>query len=377
MSRGHRLRHHGPSVRFPAAAAAAAALLLTTACSSLTGDGKSDYRQQAGKTAPLDIPPDLSQLARDGRFRPASGVVSAAAAQAGGAPQGSVTAVAPVAVADVRVERDRQQRWLVVARPPEQVWPLVRSFWLDSGFTLETENAQTGVLETAWKEDRSRLPKDLIRSTLGRVFEGLYDSGLRDRFRTRLERTASGGTEIYISHRRIEEVYASPGRDSTRWLPQPADPQVEAETLSRLMTRLTQQSEPAARQQVVSAAAPAASPAPAVSADARLELDDGFDRAWRRVGLALDRGGFSVEDRDRAAGLYFVRYVDPGAAGREEPGFFSRLFSGDKGPTIVRYRVLVEAKGTRTAVSLQSTQGAPETGDTAKRILSQLAEGLR
>ena len=34
------------------------------------------------------------------------------------------------------------------------------------------------------------------------------------------------------------------------------------------------------------------------------------DRAWRRVG-ALDRVGFTVEDRDPLRRVYYVRYVDP------------------------------------------------------------------
>jgi outer membrane protein assembly factor BamC len=106
-------------------------------------------------------------------------------------------------------------------------------------------------------------------------------------------------------------------------------------------------------------------------------VEDDFDRAWRRVGLALDRSGFSVEDRDRAAGLYFVRYVDPALAGKEEPGFLSRWFGKDEKAAVQRLRVVLKAEGGKTQVTIQNSQGAPETGEAARRIIAQLSAGLR
>jgi outer membrane protein assembly factor BamC len=128
----------------------------------------------------------------------------------------------------------------------------------------------------------------------------------------------------------------------------------------------------------VVATPPQATRARVIAGQAALQVDDGFDRAWRRVGLALDRSGFTVEDRDRAQGLYFVRYVDPALMGREEPGFLSRLF-GAKADTSgpARYRVLVKAEGERSTVSVLNNQGAPETGDAGKRIVSLLVEDLK
>ena len=111
---------------------------------------------------------------------------------------------------------------------------------------------------------------------------------------------------------------------------------------------------------------------------ASMEVDEPFDRAWRRVGLALDRSGYTVEDRDRSAGLFYVRYVDPKVAGLEEPNFFARLF-GAKGPdrTPVRYRVALKGEGTKTTVAVQSSAGAPEAGDAGKAIVAQLVRELR
>ena len=375
-----------PAVAIATTGAVCAATLLMGGCSSidgLFGGSKVDYRTQAAKTAPLEVPPDLTQLAREGRFRATADTVSASGMQSRAAAVATTTQVAPNAVGDIRLERQGNQRWLSVPLPPEQVWPVVKAFWAERGFALEVENAQTGVLETAWTENRTKIPEDFIRRTIGRVFDALYSTGERDRYRTRLERTASG-TEVYISHRAMEEVYTSAQKDNTTWRAKPADPQAEAEILSALMVRLGTKEDVArvAMAKATTSAAPSRPTAAAAGAAApvgatSLVVDDDFDRAWRRVGLALDRSGFSVEDRDRAAGLFFVRYVDPALAGKEEPGFLSRWFGKAEPAPVQRLRVQLKAEGGKTTVTVQNSQGAPETGAAARRIIGEVSAALR
>ena len=345
----------------------------------VAGD-KIDYRTAGNRTAGLEVPPDLTQLARDSRYQPAGGAVSAAAIQSAApapATVQSATTVAPVQIGDVRIERQGNQRWLVTSLTPEQLWPRLQAFWKDNGFTLAVDQAATGVMETEWNENRAKLPQDIVRSTVGRVFDSLYSTGERDKFRTRVERTPSG-SEVYISHRGVQEVYTNTQKDSTIWQPRPADPQLEAAFLARLLTRLGV-SEESAKTAVASAPVP---PARArIVPDqpgATLQVDDSFDRAWRRVGLALDRGGFTVEDRDRTQGLYFVRYIDPKDVGKAEPGFFAKLFGKDQTVGgLARYRVQVKADGERSNVSVQNAQGAPEAGATGQRIVSLLLDELK
>jgi outer membrane protein assembly factor BamC len=355
-----------------------------TSTSGLLSGDKIDYYSGAAKTRPLEIPPDLTQLARDPRYAPQGGVVSASAVQsapAAGTLATTTASIAPTTMGRARIERQGGQRWLVVeAATPETLWPDIRAFWIERGFTLTTDNAQAGLIETDWAENRAKLPNDFIRSMLGRAIDRVYDTGERDRFRTRVERTAAG-TEIYLSHRGLEEVYSSERRDHTVWIPRASDPQLEAEILTRLMVRLGAKEETA--RTLVTTAPEAPARARLIGADgalAALEVDEPFDRAWRRVGLALDRGGFSVEDRDRTAGLYFVRYIDPKYAGKDEPGFFGRLFSfGSRADEIkpVRYRVQVKGSGDKSTVSVLNASGAPETGDPGKSIVASLVRELR
>lgn len=370
-------------------AACVLAALQLAGCTSteglLSGD-KIDYRSasKAGKANGLEVPPDLTQLSRDSRYQQSGGTVSASTFQsAAPAPAAApLSAVAPDAANGLQLARAGEERWLVTTLTPEQIWPQLEAFWRERGFALAVDQPEVGVMETEWAENRAKLPQDVLRRTLGRVIDSLYDTGLRDRFRTRVERTPTG-TEVYVTHRGMAEVYNTQMKDTTMWQPRPSDPQLEIEMLQRIMAALG-----AKEEQVQASTAAIASPPPPRArivegqAAATLRLDDGFDRAWRRVGLALDRSGFTVEDRDRAKGVYFVRYVEPEIQGKGEPGFFGKLFSfglgrKDSDPKPSRYQVSVKAEGGDSLVSVHDAQGAPENGETGQRIVRLLVDDLK
>ena len=198
-----------------------------SACSTLEGD-KIDYKS-ATKGSTLEVPPDLTQLAKDSRYAVPGGTVSAAALQAGqqAAQPSAASQAAATSIGDVRIERDGNQRWLVVNRPADKLWEPVREFWLENGFIFTQDQANLGILETDWAENRAKLPQDVVRAALGKVFDSLYSTGERDKFRTRLERNANGGTDIFISHRGMIEVYTNTQKDQTVWQPRAADPELE------------------------------------------------------------------------------------------------------------------------------------------------------
>ncbi len=351
-----------------------AACLALGACSVLQGD-KVDYKS-AQKAPSLDVPPDLTQLMRDPRYQlPAGGTVSASAMQGTQrTPTDAGTALAKAG--DVRIERAGTQRWLVIDRPADQLWGPVRDFWNENGFVLTQDQQQLGIMETDWAENRAKLPQDFLRRTLGRVLDSVYSTGERDRFRTRLERTASGATEIYISHRGMQEVYSTATKDSTVWQPRPADPELEAEFLRRLMVKLGLPQAQAAAAEAAGAPRTASARVETVGGQPVVQVAEGFDRAWRRVGLALDRTGFTVEDRDRSQGTYFVRYVPPNPD-KKEPGFFARLFTRERVEQPLKFRIAVRTQGDLTTVSVLNEQGAPESSANAQRIVRVIADDLK
>lgn len=347
--------------------------LALVACSTLDGD-KVDYKSSV-KAVPLSVPPDLTQLPSETRYVTPGGTVSATGLQNAAQTSGQNTVASTFA--GMRIEGSGVHRWLVVDQPPEKLWPLLKAFWQETGFKLNLEDAQLGLMETDWNENRAKLPQDFIRRTVGKYLDNLYSTGELDQYRTRLERNATGGTEIYISHRGLVEGFKEEDRIKTSWVPRPVDPELEIEMLRRLMVKLGASKEQAGLQ--------AAAVAPQLTA--RLDSRDGqpvvlvaesFERAWRRVGLTLDRAGFTVEDRDRSQGTYFVRYVAPTPPGQEEPGFFSRLFSStpaDKTPQ--KYRITVRGEGERSVVTVLNADGAAEVSTNAQRILKVIADDLR
>lgn len=366
-------------------------VILTGCSGSLLESKKIDYKSAAAnQLRPLEIPPDLTAPSRDDRYVvpdvAPQGVATYSAYANDRAAQPQAAASAPQvlpAVEKMRIERAGSQRWLVVPGNVDTLWPQIKDFWLELGFILNIEQPEIGVMETDWAEDRAKIPQDFIRSSLGKVIDGLYSTPERDKFRTRLEAGKEPGTiEVYVSHRGMMEIYPNEAKDSTIWQPRPADPELEAEMLRRLMVRLGATEERAA---AIVAAAPQTQRAVLQTAGGKssLKVDESFDRAWRRVGLALDRTGFTVEDRDRSKGLYFVRYVDPEAdvQSKKSEGLLSKLAfwrSDDKKPVSGgQYRLLVKDDGNASVVTVLTREGGEDTSETARKILALLQEQLR
>jgi outer membrane protein assembly factor BamC len=362
-------------------------LVCLATCAAIAGCGsfeipskKIEYKSSA-KLAPLDVPPDLTRPTADDRFTVPSGAATYSEYQRGREGRAEAPGSGGILPAQdgARVERAGTQRWLVVKGEPEQLWQVVKDFWQETGFIVNTEMPEAGVMETDWAENRARVPDGFLRNTLGKLLDSVYSTGERDKFRTRLERGSQPGTtEVYISHRGMEEVYVSMAQDQTRWQPRQANPELEAEMLRRLMVRFGVQ-EDRAKTAVATAAAPTRA---VLQRDAgALSLNEQFDRAWRRVGLALDRVGFTVEDRDRSKGLYYVRYIDPDADNKsaDNKGLLSRFkFWGSSDvKKNEQYRVLVKDAGERAEVNVLNKEGTREQSATANRILTLLYDQLK
>jgi outer membrane protein assembly factor BamC len=352
-------------------------VIALAACSALEED-KVNYKS-ASKASTLEIPPDLTQLRKDSRYILESNSATASGFQSAAA-KAADNGTASASVGDARMERSGSQRWVVVNQPADKVWITLQDFWKENGFNLSTEQADLGIMETDWAENRAKIPQDFIRKTIGRVFEGLYSTGERDRFRTRVERNAQGGVEVYITHRGMVEVYSNERKDQTMWQPRPADPELEIEFMRRLMLKIGGVSTP-------QTAAVGSKEAPNVAAASSflvkvnnlpvIEIQDDFDRAWRRLGVALDRTSFTVEDRDRSKGVYFVRYVPAGSNGKE-PGFFSKLFSKETAtPAPIKYRVTLTTAAGTARISVLTAEGVADTSDNAEKILKLIASELK
>jgi len=356
------------------------------ACTSVSKNDTVDYKAAGAVRGPnLTLPPDLITAQADRRYVVQDGSATMSEYSASVKKIGENRQNVLTGIPGMRMARDGEKRWLVVERPAPELYPLIKDFWQENGFLLVVDSPSTGIMETDWAENRSKIPQDIIRRTLGRVLDSMYDTGERDKYKTRLEVSKPGETEVYITQRGALEKCVSDSTGSclsTVWTPRPNDPELEAIFLARLMERLGVSQE-SARAQVAAAsvAAPKQPKAKFVQEGnntARIDMSASFDRAWRDVGLALDRSNFTVEDRDRSKGIYFVRYVNPKEVGQSK-GFFSKLFSSsdDSSLKAKRYRVVLKSSSDNlTQVSVQDDAGKPENTPAGFKLLTLLDEQL-
>jgi outer membrane protein assembly factor BamC len=371
--------------RLPPFALAAAVLLaaLLSGCESMTFSlGKKIEYKSAGSAPALEIPPDLTTPNYDDRYQAttASGAVAAR-----NAPRPSE--VLP-ANPDARLARAGSERWLVVKASPEAAWSTLRDFWVKNGFVLAVEQPALGIMETDWAESRADKPEGLLQRFANKYVSFVTDTYKRDKFRTRIERGSEPGTvEIYISHRGSEQRPMKTGQGGSpedwNWTPSPPNPQLEAEFLERLMVALGTPAEAATQAIAAEAKAPERARIDKNNNGVQLIVDDTFDRAWRRVGLALDRTGFTVVDRDRSKGLYFVRYANPDLEKRKTEGWladtlakmqFWKTAPVDKPE---QYRVVVTQADPRSVITVQDPTGVVDRTPNSEKILALLKDQLK
>ena len=361
-------------------AALALALCTLAGCDTLNdwfASDKVNYKG-AGSAPPLAVPSDLSTAKVDQRYvapptdLALGGAPERAVTAAGNRTEGTPNAQDPLGM---HIERDGDRRWLVVdGRSPEQLWPQLQEFWQENGFSLTTDAPATGIMTTDWAENRANIPDDWFRRTIGKVIDFAYSSGTRDRFRTLVTRGPDGATDISITHSAMEEVLTGQDKTSSRWEERPRNPTLEAVFLSKLMQKFGLTDDQS--KQLLTDARPATAPAKIDTADgvAILDLPESFDRAWLRVGLALDRTNFTVDNRDREKGIYYVRYADSMQELKRE-GILGKLFySGNsaKKPS-QEFLVNVRAKGdTDTQVAVIDSNGQVDNSSDAQRIVSLL-----
>lgn len=378
------------------------ALLLAgvAGCSMIPGsekilpDKKVEYKKSKEATRNLEIPPDMTRssindelMIPDARM-PSRSTLSGFETRQRVATTGRSGAVGGVlpGFEGIEVQRDGQDRWLVIQAEPDDVWFKVADYWQEKGILLEEQDPTVGIMVTDWIENRADIKNDFITDLFRNVFDGLYSASTRDQFRVRIESGEEPGTtELYLTQRGMEESIIQDGQgmvERTVWNPRPPDPGLEAEMLRRLMiymgsSETVANSELAKKGQSVRARSRLTDKNDQVS----LVVDEELDRAWRLTGVALDRVGFAVEDRDRTQSIYYVRYNDP-MKGVKDEGMLDKLaFWKDKDADIDKenqYQVRLQSQGEETTlVTIQNVNGEEDNSETAKRILTLIQEQIR
>lgn len=370
-----------------------------TACSSFSvdeylPDHTLAYKQQREAGENLELPPDLvSGKFDDAMDVPDAGGSATYSEYVGERKQkGEIAKTGDVLpdVKDVTYHREGDRRWIEINAKPQALWPRLESFWRERGILLTEKNPTTGVMVTDWIENRAEIKSNAITDMLRKVMDSVHSTGTRDQYRLRLEPGPKPGTtDIFLTHRGMEErlMRNTVAEDSnTMWEATPSDPGKEAAMLRSIMMYLGVTSERAKR--IVSeggAVSSATSSGSVTTARSRLEeggnvlvIDDELRNAWRLVGVALDRSGFAVEDRDMSQGVYYVRYDDSSKEGHKK-GFFSKMafWRDDKVDTVTQYQVRLTANGKETRVQVLDKAGNRDNSPTAQNILALVKDQMR
>ena len=372
---------HAYDTRLPCRAAAflctfALALALAGCESTFSLGKKIDYKS-ASSAPPLEVPPDLTTPAYDDRYL-AQTASAAAAAKA----TGKSSEVLPLNT-EARLVRAGAERWLVVKTNPDTAWKALRDFWTENGFAIAVEQPTLGIMETDWAENRADAPQTWLAKQTSKYLDFLTDTYRRDKFRTRIERGSEPGTvEIYVTHYGAAQMPTKTKGGSPEdwvWQPTPPNPELEAEFLSRIMMRFGTPTEVASAAVAGAPATPRARIERGSDGTARLVVDDAFDRAWRRVGLALDRTGFTVVDRDRSQGLYYVRYANPDLDAAKQKGWLDKLkfWKTEDKDKPEQYRVVVTQADPNSVVTVQDPKGAADKSPNSDKILALLQDQLK
>jgi outer membrane protein assembly factor BamC len=352
-------------------------------------DRKVEYKRSKAAEKNLEVPPDLSSTSISDDLVIPGSMGSGSATYSDFANRGDKTASSGISgsvipqLKDIKVQRNGDQRWLVIKASPDDVWNRVVDFWQENGILMQEQDPSVGVMVTSWIENRADIKSDFITDYVRKIFDSAYSAATRDQYRVRIERGAEDGTvELFLTHRGMQEEMVASGSGSEKavWVPRESDRGLEAEMLRRLMVHLGVADQKASKS--LAKKGPAASQRSLLnrtSDQVSLSIKEEISRAWRLTGVALDRVGFAVEDRNRSDGVYYVRYNDP-MKEEEDSGLLSKLVFWKDDKNIDkenRYQVKLSPDGDNTKVVILSEAGARDNSPTAVRILTLLHEQIR
>ena len=280
---------------------------------------------------------------------------------------------------NIQLVRDGSQRWLILQGEPSQLWPWIREFFIKNGFKFSIEDPLIGVIETEWKQQQLNLPMtEGEPAGQGQGNSKVYAVPTREKYRVRLERgDKPGTTEVYLTHRGVELISQD---DMVVWRLRSADPELESETLKRLMVFLGEEQQKAGGL--------------LANNDQRLrhatliqdtegheivKVDSEFSSVWHRTGLALDRLNFLIEKSNRLDGIYLVRTKDPLKEKdiQASESWFSHLFSKTSAEVVKHYQVMLLDEGSATHIKIRNIDGVDLDNPTAEPILKQLLGQLQ
>lgn len=297
-------------------------------------------------------------------------------------------------VTGMNIQTGGSQRWLVIeSQTVDKIWPMMRSYVTQIGLTVKYQNLATGVMQTDWASRNTKVPQgEPIRDFFSWVGLGSMYS-LNSMFMYRVTLWQNGNNVVVMATNYemnetyegcsgkgmdVASSYTSSDAQRTKWIPIPSNPQLELEFLTQYMV-FSGAPESAVQQQVKQVKA---APQNAIYTDNQVVVNDLIDRAWWRTGLALDRVGLGVIDKNRTLNEYYV-YPLQAQIDNPDPSFLQKWFSSESNGISAPkplYTIKLTSQTTQTIITMRLYDASSVDKNykaNQKTYLSELAKQLQ
>lgn len=358
------------------------------ACSSINletvlPDNRPDYKQSR-TINPLEVPPDLTKSSIDDTMivPELSGVDQAHLSDYQKERNQSTAQKSDQLKKTLEnIQRSGDATWISISDTPINVFKNIKSFWHTNGLPVAHADENIGIIETVWLEKRSDLPRGGLMGLLSGVIGGLHDSGIRDKFRSRVDYDGKN-TLVYITHygateEQVDEagkVIKRPKNNSAdaqfAFVASSRNPELEVEMLRRLNLYLIKNHKQSAQKTTADTSKHSAPQLVSLpDGTPALVINSDFDQAWVMLGVAIDRAGYELSGQDRRNGVYNFAKIK-----ETETGFIIKHTER----TFENFQLAIADQGNHQIVVLRShNQSDKVSKETAKSVLEKLSKEVR
>ena len=205
------------------------------------------------------------------------------------------------------------------------LWEKIKSFWLEEGFQILSEDLTISSMRTNYLENLSEVQLGTIQRYVGRYVPLLVSPETRDSYKTRIVKKENG-FDVLISH--YGKEFMSDGDTEFRWQNRPRDKEFQNEMISRMYIYLG--GDEAKNSGYIVARTTGIRKTVSIYTDEKglqtLFVPDIYERVFPSVVSSLDILGVKIIEKDQTSGLIKVSLDDKE---KEAKGFLSSLFGSD------------------------------------------------
>ena len=224
----------------------------------------------------------------------------------------------------IKIYKQGQDMFLSVETQDKLIlWNRIKSFWLEEGFQLLSEDLTISSMKTNYLENLSEVQLGAIQRVVGRYVPLLVSPETRDSYKTRIIKK-DNGFDIVVSH--YGKEFMSDGDSEFRWQNRPRDNEFQNEMISRMYIYLG--GNEAKNSGYIIAKTTGIRNTVSIYTDEQglqtLYIPDIYERVYPSIVSSLDILGVKILDNNQSNGLIKISMDDKA---EESKGFLAKMFS--------------------------------------------------